>query len=139
MKIVAAYIPKVVPKTYKTAERHCKIVRHYVQDADGNPELDEHGKKIKAGPNTLEYEDRESMGGILFKMPRGHSIRLTSPEQIKQFRLTDKPFLVDLDSGEQVDESGTPISLAGLIKGDSDMMMNSGGDFGEAPADEGSE
>lgn len=134
MKIVAAYMPKVVPKTYKTTETHCKIVRHYVLDENGEPELDpDTGKKIKAGPNTLEMYQKESTGGILFKMPRGHSIRLTTPEQIKQFRLTDKPFLVDLDSGEQVDESGVPVSLAHLIK-ESTSMEVAGGDFGETPA-----
>lgn len=130
MKIQAMYMPQVVPKHYKTTETHVKIIRHWVKDEDGEFVLDETtGKKIKAGPNTLELYEKESTGGILFKFPRGHSIRLTTPEQIKQFRLTDTPKLVDMDSGEEVNEQGVPIALAGIIKGANNVH---GGDFGES-------
>ena len=139
MKIQAMYMPTVVPKHYKTTETWVKIVRHWVKDEDGELVLDETtGKKIKAGPNTLEIYQKESTGGILFKFPRGHSIRLTTPEQIKQFRLTDQPKLVDMDSGEEVNEQGVPVSLAGVIAGANNV---SGGDFGnpELAADNGVE
>ena len=134
MKIQAMYMPSVVPKHYKTTETHVKIVRHWVKDEEGEFVLDETtGKKIKAGPNTLEIYEKESTGGILFKFPRGHSIRLTSPDQIKQFRLTDTPKLVDMDSGEEVNEQGVPVSLAGVISGANNP---NGGDFGSVEVPE---
>lgn len=115
-------MPKALPKTFETTETHVKIIRHYVMEEDAKGKevfaVDENGRKIKAGPNTLEFTQVPSFGGILFKFPRGHSIRLTHPEQLKQFKLTDKPKLVDLDLGEEVNEKGVPLSLLAVIDSD---------------------
>lgn len=130
-RIVAAYMPKALSKTFETVETHVKIVRHYVMEEDAKtgkmiPSLDEHGRKIKAGPNTLEFIQVPSNGGIMFTFPRGHSIRLSSPEQLKQFKLTEQPKLVDLDLGEEVNAAGVPVSMLAIVA-DSNK---SGGDFG---------
>lgn len=129
-RIVAAYMPKALPKTFETEETHVKIVRHYVMEEDSKgkmvPSLDENGRKIKAGPNTLEFVQVPSNGGIMFTFPRGHSIRLSSPEQLKQFKLTEQPKLVDLDLGEEVNAAGVPVSMLAIVA-DSNK---SGGDFG---------
>lgn len=127
-RIVAAYMPKALSKDFKTTETHVKIVRHFVMDDDAKDGFarDENGRKIKAGPNTLEMQEVESKGGIMFTFPRGHSIRLTDPAQLKQFKLTENPKLVDLDLGEEVNEKGMPLSLLSVISADGD----SGGDFG---------
>ncbi len=135
-RIVAAFMPKALPKTFETTEQHVKIVRHYVMEEDKNgkevPAHDENGRKIKAGPNTLEFFDVPSKGGIMFTMPRGHSIRLTSPEQLKQFKLTEQPRLVDLDLGEEVNAAGVPIAMLSII---ADGEARSGGDFGMVDAE----
>ena len=119
-RIVAAYMPKALPKTFETTETHVKIVRHYVmeEDAKGKEVFahDENGRKIKAGPNTLEFVQVPSTGGIMFTFPRGHSIRLTSPEQLKQFGLTEQPKLVDLDLGEEVNAAGVPLSMLAIVQ-----------------------
>jgi hypothetical protein len=129
-RIVAAHMPKALPKTFETEETHVKIVRHYVMETDKKGETvfshDENGRKIKAGPNTLEFEQVKSFGGIMFTFPRGHSIRLSSPEQLKQFKLTEQPKLVDLDLGEEVNAAGVPVSVLAIVA-DSNR---SGGDFG---------
>lgn len=125
-RIVSAYMPKALPKDFKTTEMHVKIVRHYVmtEDAKGKEvfDVDENGRKIKAGPNTLEFIEKESTGGIMFTFPRGHSIRLTDPAQLKQFKLTDRPKLVDLDLGEEVNEAGVPLSMLAIVQeGEADV------------------
>lgn len=121
-RIVAQYMPKALPKDFETTETHVKIVRHYVMEDDDKGKQvfarDENGRNIKAGPNTLEFEQKVSKGGILFTFPRGHSIRLTDPAQLKQFKLTEKPKLVDLDLGEEVNEKGIPLSMLSVISED---------------------
>lgn len=130
-RIVAAYTPKALPKTFETVETHVKIIRLFVMEEDPKtgkqvPSRDENGRKIKAGPNTLEFEQVPSKGGIMFTFPRGHSIRLSSPEQLKQFKLSEQPRLVDLDLGEEVNAAGVPTSMLAVLS-NSDK---SGGDFG---------
>lgn len=129
-RIVAQYMPKALPKTFETVENHVKIVQHFVKDEDAEDGFarDENGRRIKAGPNTLEFHEVKSAGGIMFTFPRGHSIRLTDPAQLKQFRLSEQPRLVDLDLGEEVNEAGMPISLLSVIN-DTDK---SAGNFGMA-------
>lgn len=131
-RIVAAYMPKALPKEFKTTETHVKIVQHFVKDDDPKSKdglaRDENGRRIKAGPNTLEMHEVESTGGIMFTFPRGHSIRLTDPAQLKQFKLSEQPRLVDLDLGEEVNEKGMPLSLLSVINDEG----KSGGDFGLA-------
>lgn len=116
MNIQATYIPTAMAKGYTTTEDRYRIVQQYVKDDEGKFERDEGGKKIKAGPAQMIKETVESKGGILFTMPRGHSVRLTSREQIEQFKVATKPKLVDLDSGEECDETGRPLSLVAFIK-----------------------
>lgn len=111
MNIVPQFVPTAMPKGYSTIEKRYKMVDHYKLDDDGKPERDENGRKIKAMPSTMEAYDHVSNGGVLFTMPAGHSVRLTSPEQIKQFGVSTKPVLIDLDTGDEVDENGRPLKL----------------------------
>lgn len=112
--IVAQYVPKVIPKSYKTTEMHYNIVKN------------------KDGTSRLEAKEVESTGGLLFQFPRGHSIRLSTAEQIEHFGLSRNPRLVDLTTGEEVDQNGVPLSIKDVVRG----VENHGGDFGEASADE---
>lgn len=129
-------MPKAMPKTFETVEKHAKLVHHYLKDNDEKDGFsrDENGRKIKTRA-TLEVEDVVSTGGILFTMPRGHSVRLTTKEQLDFFKVSTKPRLVDLDTGEEVNEEGIPLSLQEFVKSGA---MNSSGDFGtdEALADD---
>ena len=127
-RIVAQYQVKAMPKDYTTTETKYSIVQEYMKDDEGKFERDEEGRKIKKGPIQVVSEQVESKGGLLFTFPGGHSIRLTSPEQLKQFGLNENPRLVDLDTGEEVNEHGVPLSLANYVND----VSASGGDFGKA-------
>lgn len=116
MNIQAQFVPTAMPKSFETTEDRYSIVQEYVKDDEGKFERDEGGKKIKLGPAKMIKETVVSKGGILFTMPRGHSVRLTTAEQIKEFGVATKPRLVDLDSGEECDETGRPLSLAAFVK-----------------------
>lgn len=116
MNIQPQFIPTAMQKGYTTTEDRYRIVQEYVKDDEGKFERDETGKKIKLGPAKIIKETVPSTGGILFTMPRGHSVRLTTKEQIEQFKVATKPCLVDLDTGEECDESGKPLSLVAFIK-----------------------
>lgn len=133
MRIAAAFMPKALPKTFETEEVHAKIVQNYIKDEDEKDGFarDEHGKKIKAGPATVVFETVKSFGGVMFTFPRGHSIRLTTIDQIKQWGLSTKPRLVDMDSGSEVNEKGIPVNMQHLLE------PGSTGDFGVADASEG--
>lgn len=135
MRIAMAFTPKALPKTFETEEVHAKIVQNYVKDDDEKDGFarDEHGKKIKAGPATVQFETVKSTGGVMFTFPRGHSIRLTTADQIKQWGLSTKPKLVDMDSGSEVNEKGIPVNMLHLLE------PKAVGDFGIADASEGLE
>lgn len=115
MDIRPQFIPTAMPKGYTTKETRARMVQHYLKDDEGKFERDDNGKKIKAGPAKMVIEEVETTGGVLFTMPRGHSVRLTSPDQIKTFKVATKPRLVDLDTGEECDEEGRPISLVAFV------------------------
>ena len=110
------FVPTAMPKGYTTTETQCRMVQKYKKDDEGKFERDENGQKIKAGPAQMITETVESKGGVLFTMPRGHSVRLTTREQIEQFKVATKPRLVDLDTGEECDEQGRPVTLMAFIK-----------------------
>lgn len=109
------YMPKALPKSFTTTETICEMVQEYKKDDEGEFERDEQGRKIKKGPATMVQKTIESKGGILFTFPRGHSIRLSTKEQIKQFGLSENPKLIDMASGEEVNEQGVPLSLAQYV------------------------
>lgn len=113
MRIVPQYTPRAMPKTHVSIEDRYSI------------------KKNKDGTKELVKEEVESKGGVMFTFPAGHSIRLATIEQIEQFRLTTKPRLVDIDTGEEVNELGVPVSLAQFVANGG----MSGGDFGTDVAD----
>lgn len=115
MNIQPQFIPTAMPKGYTTIETRARMVQHYQKDDEGKFERDESGKKIKLGAAKMIIEEVETTGGVLFTMPRGHSVRLTSPEQIKTFKVATKPRLVDLDTGEECDEQGRPLSLVAFV------------------------
>ena|ERR1700753_3660888 len=98
MNIQPQFIPSAMPKTFKTVETRVKMVKN----ADGT--------------KHMERKEVEVEGGVLFTMPHGHSVRLSSADQIKQFNVATKPRLVDLDTGEEVDEQGRPLSLVAFTK-----------------------
>lgn len=116
MNIQPQFVPSAMPKDYTTKETHYRMVQEYQIDDEGKFERDDNGKKIKLGPAKMIREEVEVKGGVLFTMPRGHSVRLTSIEQIKQFNVATKPRLVDLDTGEECDEQGRPMSLIAFTK-----------------------
>ena len=90
---------------------------------------------------------REKRGGYFYSFPNGNSITLDKPatkgaaqslvedlsnlsegdevpmdkrvakSQLEMFGLTDRPKLVDLMSGEEVDERGVPLSLSQYVVG----------------------
>lgn len=73
--------------------------------------------KQEDGTKRMEAKQVPSTGGYLFTMPNGSSIRLASKEQIKHFGLDTKPTLVDITTGEEVNEQGVPLSIANLVQG----------------------
>lgn len=111
MNIQPQFVPTAMPKTYETTEMRYRMVTEYLQDDEGEFVRDENGRKIKKGPSRMEAYEHTSKGGVLFTMPNGNSVRLTTPEQIQQFKVATKPRLIDLDSGEEVDEQGRPVAL----------------------------
>lgn len=73
--------------------------------------------KQKDGTMRMEPKQVPSKGGYLFTMSNGSQIRLESEDQIKHFGLDTKPKLVDITTGEEVNEQGVPLSIANLVSG----------------------
>jgi hypothetical protein len=69
------------------------------------------------GTVRMEQEQVPSKGGHLFTMANGSQIRLESLDQIKHFKLDTKPVLIDITTGEEVNEQGIPLSVANLVQG----------------------
>lgn len=136
MNIQPQFIPTAMPKGYTTTETRAKMVQLYQKDDEGKFERDDNGKKIKAGPARMIIEEVETKGGVLFTMPRGHSVRLTSPEQIKTFNVATKPRLVDLDTGEECNEQGRPLSLVAFVSKSNKSYEDVASEFIPATEDE---
>lgn len=115
MSIKAEYIVRKLPQSFVTYEN----VSAYEQD----PAPDADSPKP---PKRLVQKQVESRGGWLVIFPGGHSIRLTSEDQMKTFGLSSEAKLVDMNTGLQVDAHGMPVDLAHLLS--PDMQMQPKGD-----------
>jgi hypothetical protein len=88
---------------YVTTEKYYAFV-----DDDTMPP-DRWGRKRQ----RMVSEDRESKGGYLFivRGKPGHSIRLTSLDQLSSFNLKSTPRMIDNESGEEVGLDGVPLTV----------------------------
>ena len=98
-RIKAQFQVQPIGKDYETFETH------YVME------------KQKDGTKVMVQKQVASKGGYLFTMANGSQIRLESLEQIKHFNLATTPKLVDITTGEEVNEQGVPLSIANLVHG----------------------
>ncbi len=98
-RIKAQFQVQKIPEDYKTFETQYVMV------------------KGRDGTMQMEQKQVASTGGYLFSMPNGSQIRLETLEQIKQFKLDTKPQLIDITTGEEVNEAGVPLSIANLVHG----------------------
>lgn len=73
--------------------------------------------KQKDGTVRMEQKQVPSKGGHLFTMANGSQIRLETLDQIKHFGLATTPTLIDITTGEEVNEHGIPLSIANLVQG----------------------
>lgn len=98
-RIKAQFQVQPIPDSYETFETRFKM------------------KKGQDGTMRMESEQVASKGGYLFSMPNGSQIRLESLDQVKHFNLDTKPKLIDITTGEEVNEAGVPLSIANLVHG----------------------
>lgn len=98
-RIKAQFDVQPIPKDYKTEAVEYQMV------------------KQKDGTLRMEPKKVASTGGYLFTMSNGSQIRLESLDQIQHFKLDTKPKLVDIMTGEEVNEHGVPLSIANLVSG----------------------
>ena len=98
-RIKAQFAVQPIPKSYETTAVHYKMVKQH------------------DGTVRMEQEQVPSKGGHLFTMANGSQIRLESLDQIKHFKLDTKPVLIDITTGEEVNEQGIPLSVANLVQG----------------------
>lgn len=95
------YEVRKLPDDYITKE-----VRHsFIDDEKAPP--DRYGRKRQ----KMVVETVDSHGGWLFivRGKPGHSIRLTSLEQIEAMKLRAEPRMIDNESGEEVGADGVPL------------------------------
>jgi hypothetical protein len=125
MGIRADYTVTKLPDTYVT--KHTEVFYGYDEKWQPDPE-----KPDLKRPRVRTEREVEDRGGYLFTFMRGHSIRLTSLEQIKQFGLDVKPRLIDDTTGLEVNENGVPVDIANFINQSSGSMMdgNAGAEVG---------
>ena len=102
MAIRAEYVVEKLPDSFVTKAVHYEFI------GDGE---DRKGKKLM----KMVSKEVESRGGWLFTFFNGSSIRLESLDQMPTFGLSPKPRLIDDQTGEEVDESGIPLSLKDVI------------------------
>lgn len=109
MSFRAEYEVRKLPDDFITKEMRY----NFVDDEKATP--DRFGRKRQKMVSELV----ESTGGWLFivKGKPGHSIRLTSLDQIEAMKLSTTPRRIDEQTGEEVDERGVPISVAHLVNG----------------------
>lgn len=98
-RIKAQFAVQKIGKDYETFETRYKMV------------------KKEDGTKEMVQEKVASTGGYLFTMPNGSQIRLETLDQIKHFGLDTKPTLIDITTGEEVNEQGVPLSIANLVQG----------------------
>lgn len=98
-RIKAQFAVQPIPKNYETTAVHYKMVKQH------------------DGTVRMEQEQVPSKGGHLFTMANGSQIRLETLDQIKHFNLDTKPVLIDITTGEEVNEQGIPLSVANLVQG----------------------
>lgn len=106
MSIRAEYKVKKLGDDFVTQEVH------YAFEQDGDRKDKNGNLRLKMVPKLIE-----SRGGWIFEFPGkpGHSIRLTSLDQMKQFGIRDTPRLIDDQTGEEVSASGVPLDIAHLV------------------------
>lgn len=87
--------------------------RYQVKKLDGTylknialyvPVLDEEGNKTG---RRLEYEEREVPRGWMVYFPNGASIHIESEAELKRMGYNKPPTLVDLDTGDDVDDGSS--------------------------------
>jgi len=97
------YEVRKLPDTFVTKEMRYSFV------------VDEKAPRNRWGEprQKMVSEEVESRGGYLYivRGKPGHTIRLTSLDQIAAFGLSDKPKLIDANTGEEVDEHGVPLTV----------------------------
>lgn len=98
-RIQAQYQVQPISKDYETFENRFEM------------------KKGQDGTMRMEAVKVATKGGYLFSMPNGSQIRLESLDQIAHFGLNTSPKLVDITTGEEVNEQGIPLSIANLVHG----------------------
>lgn len=98
-RIKAQFDVQPIPEDYKTVATEYQMV------------------KQKDGTLRMEPKQVVSNGGYLFTMSNGSQIRLDSLDQIQHFKLDTKPKLIDVMTGEEVNELGVPLSIANLVQG----------------------
>jgi hypothetical protein len=97
------YEVRKLPDTYVTREKQYSF------------ELDEKAPRGRFGEQRQKMisKDVEVRGGWLFiiRGKPGHTVRLTSLDQLESFGLGQKPKMIDANTGEEVDEYGVPIMV----------------------------
>jgi len=108
MAIRVEYEVRKLKETFVTKEKHYEFV-----DDDKAPP-DRFGRKRQ---KMIETEV-ESHGGYLYiiRGKPGHTVRLTSLEQIRQFNLDTSPRMIDANTGEEVDEHGVPKIVRSMLE-----------------------
>lgn len=102
------YEVRKLPDSYVTKEMRYS----FVDDEKAQP--DRFGRKRQ----KMVSEEVESRGGWLFivRGKPGHSFRLTSLDQIKSLGLSERPRLIDNETGEEVNEQGIPLSVVSQLE-----------------------
>jgi hypothetical protein len=105
----AEFEVRELPQSFVTKEKRYS----FVEDETATP--DRWGRKRQ----KMITEDVDSRGGWLFVIrgKPGHSIRLTSLEQVEAMKLSIRPRMIDDQTGEEVDERGIPLSVAHIVNG----------------------
>ena len=71
---------------------------------------------------SLQQEVRtEERDCYMVYFPQGHSIRVTSFEQLKEMGYHLKPRMVDMETGDVVDVGGDPYDFANNPQGETDL------------------
>ena len=100
MAIRVEYEVRKLPDTFVTKEMEYSF------------EIDEKAPRGRFGEQRQKMVSKEVevRGEYLFiiRGKPGHTIRLTSLDQLKQFGLDTSPKMIDANTGEEVDEHGVP-------------------------------
>lgn len=115
----AEYEVRELPDTFVTYEKRYS----FVEDEKATP--DRWGRKRQ----KMVEETIESRGGWVYVIrgKPGHSIRLTSKDQMETMKLSAQARMIDDATGEEVDHRGVPLSVAHIVNGG--VSANTGGKF----------